>query len=69
MEWLLWFTKFENTKPLSLVIFFVVFCGILVYVYGSRKRGQQLEEHKHIPLQDDESQQAKQAENDQEKQQ
>lgn len=69
MEWLLWFTKFENTKPLSLVIFFVVFCGILVYVYGSRKRGKRLEEHKHIPLQDDESQQARQVQNDQEKQQ
>lgn len=22
MEWLLWFTKFENTKPLSLLIFY-----------------------------------------------
>ena len=29
MEWLMWFTQFENTKPLALVIFFIVFCGIL----------------------------------------
>ncbi len=53
MEWLMWFTKFENTKPLALVIFFTVFCGILLYLYGSRSRGQRLEQHKHIPLLDD----------------
>lgn len=55
MEWLLWFTKFENTKPLSLVIFFTVFCGVLVYLYGSKKRGKKLEDYKNIPLQDDEN--------------
>lgn len=54
MEWLLWFTKFENTKPLALVIFFTVFCCILFYLYGSRKRGEKLENFKNIPLQDDE---------------
>ncbi|HWT28916.1 MAG TPA: cbb3-type cytochrome c oxidase subunit 3 [Methylophilaceae bacterium] len=54
MEWLLWFTKFENTKPVSLVIFFVVFCGVLVYLYGNKKRGKQLEDYKNIPLRDDE---------------
>jgi cbb3-type cytochrome oxidase subunit 3 len=53
MEWLLWFTKFENTKPLALVIFFTVFCLILVYLFGSRQRGEKLESHKNIPLQDD----------------
>lgn len=55
MEWLLWFTKFENTKPLSLVIFFTVFCGVLVYLYGSKKRGKKLEDYKNIPLRDDEN--------------
>ena len=59
MDWLLWFTRFENTKPLSLLIFFVVFCGVVVYAYGSKKRGKQLEEHKNIPLLDDEPQQEK----------
>ena len=59
MDWLLWFTRFENTKPLSLLIFFVVFCGVLVYAYGSKKRGKRLEEHKNIPLQHDEPQQEK----------
>jgi cbb3-type cytochrome oxidase subunit 3 len=53
MEWLLWFTKFENTKPLALVIFFTVFCLILVYLFGSKQRGEKLESHKNIPLQDD----------------
>lgn len=59
MELLLWFTKFENTKPLSLVIFFTVFCGILLYLYGSRSRGLRLEEYKNIPLQDEENKEAK----------
>lgn len=54
-EALLWVTKFENTKPLALVIFFVVFCGIIFYLYGSRKRGERLESYKNIPLQDDET--------------
>ncbi len=53
MEWLLWFTKFENTKPLSLVIFFALFCGIVAYLYGSRQRGEKIEQFKNIPLQDD----------------
>jgi cbb3-type cytochrome oxidase subunit 3 len=50
MEWLMWFTKFENTKPLALVIFFTVFCGILIYVFGSGKRGARLESYKNIPF-------------------
>lgn len=58
MELILWFTKFENTKPLSLVIFFTVFCGILLYLYGSRDRGQRLEEYKNIPLQDEDKREA-----------
>ena len=55
MELLLWFTQFENTKPLALLIFFTLFCGILFYVYGSRKRRQRLESYKNIPLEDDET--------------
>ncbi len=53
MDWLTWFTKFENTKPLSLVIFFTVFCGILFYLFGSKTRGERLESYKHIPIDDD----------------
>lgn len=48
-----WFSHPENTKPLGLVIFFVTFCLIVLWVYGSRKRGARLEEHKHIPFLDD----------------
>jgi cbb3-type cytochrome oxidase subunit 3 len=53
MEWLMWFTQFENTKPLALVIFFTVFCGILFYVYGSRSRSNRLERYKNMPLLDE----------------
>ncbi len=52
-EWILWFTKFENSKVVALLLFFVVFCGILVYIYTGKKRGQRLESYKYIPLQDD----------------
>ena len=48
-----WFANPENTKPLGLLIFFVTFCLIVLWVYGSRKRGEKLEEHKNIPFLDD----------------
>lgn len=53
MEWLMWFTQFENTKPVALVIFFTVFCGILFYVYGSGKRGNRLESYRDMPFLDE----------------
>ena len=53
MEWLVWFAKPENTKPVALIIFFVTFIGILLYVYGNRKRSQRLESYRNIPFQDD----------------
>lgn len=55
MEWLLWFSRPENTKPLALVIFFVIFIGIVIYAYGSRKRSRQLESYRDIPFLDDEA--------------
>lgn len=48
-----WFSRPENTKPLGLLIFFVTFVGILLYVYGSKKRSKRLESYKDIPFQDD----------------
>lgn len=48
-----WFSHPENTKPLGLLIFFITFCLIVLWVYGSRKRGERLEEHKNIPFLDD----------------
>lgn len=53
MEWLQWFSRPENTKPVALIIFFVTFVGILLYVYGNRKRGQRLESYRDIPFADD----------------
>lgn len=53
MEWLLWFSRPENTKPLALIIFFVTFVGIVVYVYGSKKRSEKLESYRNIPFLDD----------------
>jgi cbb3-type cytochrome oxidase subunit 3 len=53
VEWLEWFTKYENTKPVGLVIFFAVFCFILIYVYGNKERGKELESHKDLLFQDD----------------
>lgn len=54
MEWILWFSKPENTKPLALIIFFVTFVGIVLYVYGgSKKRGEKLESYRDIPFLDD----------------
>lgn len=55
MEWLQWFSRDENTKPLALLIFFITFCLILIYVFGSRKRGERLESHRDIPFLDDDS--------------
>lgn len=48
-----WLSNAENAKPLGLLIFFVTFCLIVLWVYGSKKRGERLEQHKHIPFLDD----------------
>ena len=53
MEWLLWFSKPENTKPVALIIFLVTFIGILLYVYGNRNRSQRLESYRDIPFLDE----------------
>jgi cbb3-type cytochrome oxidase subunit 3 len=53
VELLDWFSRPENTKPLALLIFFVTFAGIVLYVYGSKKRSKRLESYKDIPFQDD----------------
>lgn len=49
-----WLGQFENSKILALLLFFIAFCGILIYVYTGKKRSQRLESYKFIPLQDDE---------------
>lgn len=50
-----WLAEPANAKSLGLVIFFVTFVGIVLWVYGSKKRGQKLESYKNIPFQDDDS--------------
>lgn len=52
-DWLGWITQLENSKAVALVLFFVLFCLILLYVYSSRKRSARLESYKYIPLDDD----------------
>lgn len=54
-----WLSNMENTKPLALVIFFVVFVGILLYVYTGKKRTKRLESYKNIPFLDDDETPAK----------
>lgn len=53
MEWLMWFSKPENTKPVALIIFFVTFVSILFYVYGNKKRSKRLETYRDIPFLDE----------------
>ena len=54
-DWFLWFTRFENSKIVALLLFFFTFCGILIYVFTGKKRSKRLESYKYIPFQDDDS--------------
>lgn len=51
-DWFGWIAQLENSKAVALVLFFVVFCLILLYVYTGRKRSARLESYKYIPLDD-----------------
>ena len=51
-DWFGWIAQLENSKTVALVLFFVVFCLILLYVYTGRKRSARLESYKYIPLDD-----------------
>ncbi len=52
-DWFLWFTRYENSKVFALLLFFGVFCGILIYLFSNRKRSARLESYKYIPLDDE----------------
>ena len=53
-DWLMWFTRMDNSKPLALILFFGAFCGVLIYVFADKRRAQRLESYKNIPFDDDE---------------
>ena len=63
-EWLEWLTDMRYTKPVALVLFFVVFVVIVLYIYTGKKRGERLESYKDIPFMDDEDQETKVSEKD-----
>ena len=52
-EALQWLGRLENSKIVALLIFFVTFCGILVYVFTGKQRKQRLESYKYIPFADE----------------
>ena len=55
VDWLGWIARLENSKVVAVVLFFIVFCLILVYVYTGRNRSERLESYKYIPLDDDDA--------------
>lgn len=63
-DWFMWFTRMENSKVVALVLFFVTFCGILIYVYTGKQRSKRLESYKYIPLQDDDDEQDRETDPD-----
>ena len=52
-DWLVWFTRMENSKPVALVLFFTAFCAIALYVFTGKQRARRLESYKYIPFQDE----------------
>ena len=54
-DWLEWFTHMENSKVAALVIFFVLFVGILIYVFGQKQRSERLESYKYMPFEEDDT--------------
>jgi len=49
-----WLGRLENSKVVALLIFFVTFCGILLYVFTGKQRKTRLESYKYIPFADEE---------------
>ncbi len=52
-DWLLWFTRMENSKVFAVVLFFTTYCAILFYVLTGRRRAKRLESYKYIPFLDE----------------
>ena len=54
-DFLQWIGRLENSKIVALLLFFVTFCGILLYVYTGKRRRDRLESYKYIPFAEDEA--------------
>ncbi len=52
-EMLQWLGRMENSKIVALLIFFVTFCGILIYLFTGKQRKERLESYKYIPFADE----------------
>ncbi len=63
-ELLAWLGQPEHSKPLALVIFFLIFSGILLYVFTGKSRKQRLESYKYIPFEEDDERKQKESDND-----
>ena len=48
-----WFMVLANAKIVSMLILFTTFTAIVIYVYGSKKRGERFESYRDIPFLDD----------------
>ena len=48
-----WLMVLANAKIVSMLILFTTFTAIVIYVYGSKKRGERFETYRNIPFLDD----------------
>lgn len=54
LDFLYWFTDHGNSKIAAVVIFFVVFVGIIFYVFTNKDRKARYDAYRSIPLMDEE---------------
>lgn len=54
LEFLHWFTDHGNSKIAAVVIFFIVFVGIIFYVFTNKDRKARYDAYRSIPLMDEE---------------
>lgn len=56
-EMLAWFadvhTDMQKAGQIALVLFFLTFCGILIYVFTGQKRQKRFDSYRYIPLDDE----------------
>ncbi len=54
LDFFYWFTDHNNSKMAAVVIFFVVFVGIIFYVFTNKDRKARYDAYRSIPLMDEE---------------